>query len=387
MTIRPVYAYAREDLDTWQKELARELTNGFFGENITTTGIDVTGAVIGERWRGRGPTASSSKSPSRELRAKPLPSSSVSAGGVKTFTSAATPGAYTRVIEPGTMRSADSIELVARPDHGVTIGVVFRAMTLEPELLPEILAAGALPAEIKELARRRAAPQLTERRVVQRRVRRFDALRQLGDLRQRSGVGAQPDPDAAGRRDCRDAQRMVQRRLRTTKTAARPFRPATLTGTDGPGTLEMATANSLELPANRRAAGPDVFDSTEGVEEVVQLLSVVEGFAPAGIGSDPIQSHQRVGLVVVQIDIHERVVIAKTGSVFVAVVQAHWNLGSDGTVWPALPTPPVSTSRAGRRRRSPAGRRLTVAPDGPRSSDGLHLGERGRSQRPVRATR
>ncbi|MDT5109483.1 MAG: hypothetical protein QOE20_1373, partial [Mycobacterium sp.] len=46
-----VYAYAREDLDAWQVQLDRELTNGLFGENITTAGIDVTGAVIGERWR------------------------------------------------------------------------------------------------------------------------------------------------------------------------------------------------------------------------------------------------------------------------------------------------------------------------------------------------
>jgi len=33
--------------------------------------------------------------------------------------------------------------------------VVFRAVTLEPELLPRLLAADALPAEIRELARKR----------------------------------------------------------------------------------------------------------------------------------------------------------------------------------------------------------------------------------------
>src|SRR6476659_7767099 len=46
-----VYAYAREDLDAWQAALGRELTNGMFGENLTTSGVDVTGARIGERWR------------------------------------------------------------------------------------------------------------------------------------------------------------------------------------------------------------------------------------------------------------------------------------------------------------------------------------------------
>lgn len=46
-TDQAVYAYAREDLDTWQAELGRPLTNGVFGENLTTSGLDVNGALIG----------------------------------------------------------------------------------------------------------------------------------------------------------------------------------------------------------------------------------------------------------------------------------------------------------------------------------------------------
>jgi len=46
-----LYAYAREDLDWWVEQLGRELTNGMFGENITTAGLDVTGALIGEIWQ------------------------------------------------------------------------------------------------------------------------------------------------------------------------------------------------------------------------------------------------------------------------------------------------------------------------------------------------
>ena len=45
-----VYAYARESLDRWVEELGRPLTSGSFGENLTTTGLDVDGALIGERW-------------------------------------------------------------------------------------------------------------------------------------------------------------------------------------------------------------------------------------------------------------------------------------------------------------------------------------------------
>src|SRR5690242_4063395 len=46
-----VYAYAREDYDWWEPRMGRDLRDGQFGENLTTSGADVTGAVLGERWR------------------------------------------------------------------------------------------------------------------------------------------------------------------------------------------------------------------------------------------------------------------------------------------------------------------------------------------------
>ena len=45
-----VYAFAREELDAWQERLGRELVDGSFGENLTTSGLDVDGALLGERW-------------------------------------------------------------------------------------------------------------------------------------------------------------------------------------------------------------------------------------------------------------------------------------------------------------------------------------------------
>jgi MOSC domain-containing protein YiiM len=149
-----VYAYAREDLNIWQRELERDLGNGMFGENVTTEGLDVTGARIGERWQ------VGSDGVVLEVSRPRVPCRTFAdwlamKGWVKTFTRAATPGAYLRVIAPGTMRGGDSIVVVDRPDHDVTIGLVFRAMTLEAELLPRLLEAEALPDEIKDLARRR----------------------------------------------------------------------------------------------------------------------------------------------------------------------------------------------------------------------------------------
>lgn len=150
-----VYAYAREDLDAWQIELRRELTNGIFGENLTTEGVDVSGARIGELWHvGSGGLileVSSPRTPCRTF-AKFLEIR----GWMKTFTEAAVPGAYLRVIEPGTIRAGDQIVVASRPDHEITVSMVFRAMMGEPELMPHLLKADALPEKIKQQARKRA---------------------------------------------------------------------------------------------------------------------------------------------------------------------------------------------------------------------------------------
>jgi len=149
-----VYAYARGDLDTWQLELDREIGNGAFGENLTTQGVDVTGARIGERWQ------VGSNGLVLEVARPRVPCRTFAAwlaiqGWIKTFTNAAIPGAYLRVIAPGTVRAGDSIVVVDRPDHDVTIGLVFRAITLEPTLLPRILEADALPDPMRQQALRR----------------------------------------------------------------------------------------------------------------------------------------------------------------------------------------------------------------------------------------
>ncbi|WP_050803314.1 MULTISPECIES: MOSC domain-containing protein [Protofrankia] len=76
-------------------------------------------------------------------------------GWVRTFTLRAVPGAYLRVIRPGHVRRGDPVSVERRPDHDVTIGMTFRALTTQPELLPFLLEADDLPEEIRERARRR----------------------------------------------------------------------------------------------------------------------------------------------------------------------------------------------------------------------------------------
>ncbi|MQS13102.1 MOSC domain-containing protein [Streptomyces kaniharaensis] len=148
-----VYAYAREDLDGWEAELGRPLGNGFFGENLTTLGLDVNGALIGERWR-IGPDVV------LEVSCARVPCGTFQGwlerdGWIRRFTQAALPGAYLRVIEPGELCAGDGVEIVHRPDHDVTVARSFRAVTLEPALLPGLLAAEALPEEIRQTVRRR----------------------------------------------------------------------------------------------------------------------------------------------------------------------------------------------------------------------------------------
>ncbi|KAB1146004.1 MOSC domain-containing protein [Streptomyces luteolifulvus] len=148
-----VYAVAREDLDDWERALGRPLANGAFGENLTTEGLDVSGARIGERWR-IGPEVVLEVTCGR-IPCRTFQEHLGEKGWVKRFTLEGAPGAYLRVIEPGDVRAGDAVRIVHRPDHEVTVAVQFRAMTTERKLLPRLLVAGAaLHPESLEAARK-----------------------------------------------------------------------------------------------------------------------------------------------------------------------------------------------------------------------------------------
>ncbi|WP_411285343.1 MOSC domain-containing protein [Lapillicoccus sp.] len=146
-----VYAYDREELDDWEKLLGRSLHNGAFGENLTTSGLVVSDAVIGERWRVGAEVelqVTGPRIPCGTLRAH-----IATRGWLKTFTATARSGAYLCVVKPGTVVAGDEITVVHRPSHAVLVSHAFRALTLEPDLLPDLLAAGAdLDDELREMA-------------------------------------------------------------------------------------------------------------------------------------------------------------------------------------------------------------------------------------------
>ena len=130
-----LYAYAEEDAAHWAAELDRPLPAGRFGENLRTTGLDLTGAAIGERWR-VGTTL-------LEVAAPRTPCAKFQAYWgvprlIKRFTAHGASGAYLRVLEPGDIGAGDPVEVIARPGHGVTLGLALRAFTTERELLADL---------------------------------------------------------------------------------------------------------------------------------------------------------------------------------------------------------------------------------------------------------
>ena len=144
---KAVYAYAIEDTRAWEEELGREIGLGGFGENLTTEGIDVSGARAGERWR-IGTALLEVVQPR-----VPCFKLNLRMGDPKfgpKFVKAGRPGAYLRIVEEGELGAGDAIEIVRRPDHDVTMRLMMHAALVDKDRLPDLLAAPELIAEWRE---------------------------------------------------------------------------------------------------------------------------------------------------------------------------------------------------------------------------------------------
>ena len=135
-----VYAFAREELDAWAEQLGRELPDGMFGENLTTTGIDVDAAEIGDVWR--------VGSAVLEVRGPRVPCATFAErmgerGWVKRFAAHGRTGAYLQVRTPGEIRPADTIA-VTPSGSGLSVPTVLRALLGDPAAAREALDSGAL---------------------------------------------------------------------------------------------------------------------------------------------------------------------------------------------------------------------------------------------------
>ena len=155
-----VYAYAREDLDGWAADLGRPLTNGMFGENLTTTGVDISGSLVGERWAVGNEVVLEISDP--RIPCRTFAGWLGERGWVRRFTQRAVCGTYLRVITGGYVRAGDAITVLTRPDHDVTVQTAFRALTLQSELLTRLVDVAALSAAARQVAARRSPVALDE---------------------------------------------------------------------------------------------------------------------------------------------------------------------------------------------------------------------------------
>ncbi len=123
---KAVYAYAIEDTRWWEEELGRSLEYGELGENLTTEGIGVTDALVGERWEIGSAVfeVSEPRVPCWRLAVRMedqlFP---------RRFTQVGRPGTYLRIVREGDVGARDEVRVVERPDHDLTIGDVFRIYT------------------------------------------------------------------------------------------------------------------------------------------------------------------------------------------------------------------------------------------------------------------
>jgi MOSC domain-containing protein YiiM len=148
---KPVYAYGVEDQRWWAGEIGRPLAYGEVGENLTTEGIDVTNALVGERWEVG--TALLEVSEPRipcwrlgvRMGDKLFP---------RRFTQAGRPGAYLRIIGEGDIGAGDAIRVVSRPEHRLSIGDVFRIFVRDRHEAARLLTVPQMSDAWKEWAAR-----------------------------------------------------------------------------------------------------------------------------------------------------------------------------------------------------------------------------------------
>jgi MOSC domain-containing protein YiiM len=124
-----VYAFSQEEAAFWSTELGRSIEPGAFGENLRTEHVAVDDAELGERWQ-VGPELL------LEVTAPRIPCAVFGRwleqpAWVRRFTERGRPGAYLRVVRRGAVTAGDTIEVVQRPGHGVTVSGWFCGSTPE----------------------------------------------------------------------------------------------------------------------------------------------------------------------------------------------------------------------------------------------------------------
>ncbi len=152
---KAVYAYAVEDLVWWEEQLDRTIDAATFGENLTTHGIDVSGAMVGERWRIGTVTL--------EVSEPRVPCFKLGIAMSDTkfpllFKRADRPGTYLRIVEEGSLEAGDPIEVISRPDNSISIADIARIYDRDHDEADRFLGVADLSAPWKAWAERQISP-------------------------------------------------------------------------------------------------------------------------------------------------------------------------------------------------------------------------------------
>ena len=96
-----------------------------FGENLTTVGIDVNEAELGEQWRVGTALLEvrSVRIPCNDFKCWLGENGFDNTGWVKRFAADERPGPYLRVVEAGVVEVGDPVSVEHRPGHGVTVSM------------------------------------------------------------------------------------------------------------------------------------------------------------------------------------------------------------------------------------------------------------------------
>jgi MOSC domain-containing protein YiiM len=134
---KAVYAYAVEDARWWEKEIGRSLARGEFGENLTTEGIEVNSALIGEHWAIGTAVfeVSEPRVPCWRLGVRMNDNLFP-----RRFTEALRPGSYLRIVVEGDVGAGDEIRLIKKPKTDLTVRDVFRVYTRDRHEAERLLA-------------------------------------------------------------------------------------------------------------------------------------------------------------------------------------------------------------------------------------------------------
>ena len=153
---KAVYAYPREHYEYWRRELpATDLPWGTFGENFTTEGLLEPDIRIGDRIR-----VGSAEFLVTQPR-MPCFKLGVRFGRddmVKRFLRSGRPGFYLAVVREGEVARGNSLELVGRDEHGVTVADIASLYARDrdnDDLLRRAVDVPALPESWKGYLRKR----------------------------------------------------------------------------------------------------------------------------------------------------------------------------------------------------------------------------------------